>query len=180
MGDVYREDDDASHEDDGLPPVAVAGLFAETMAHEVRGVLDLPLGGRVETEIEADDVQLSSGMVQNPIKFSHELAWVYLNAAGECLHTLGRLLREPTPPFIGTASVARTALEHAAKSWWLQRPEDSGRKRAGRAFGAMRETSPSRMPTSLDHRGVRLVVSWNAGRLCSRSESCVVRARSPM
>jgi len=133
---------------EGLPPVSAAGEFAAGISQLVRPVLDLPYGGQAAAEIEADDRRLSSGIVQNPVMASHEIAGIYLNGAGEALHTLSEVLlrgnvrgRQEHPvaaPYVSTAPLARTALEYSAKAWWLQRPSDTARIRAGRALGAMR------------------------------------------
>jgi hypothetical protein len=102
-------------------------------------VVRLPYGGQAQQEIDQDDERLSTAAVENPVKFAHELAGVYLDGAGELLHTLSTLQVDArTTPYIGSAPIARSALEYAAKSWWLQLPKLSGRQRVGRAMGAMR------------------------------------------
>ena len=129
----------AAAEDAELPPAWLAGAFARVVSNLVGAVVGLPYGGQAQLEINQDDEQLSTATIKNPVKFAHELAGLYLDGAGELLHTLAALLlRADTTPYIGTAPIARSALEYAAKSWWLQLPDQTGRQRVGRAMGAMR------------------------------------------
>ena len=142
-----------------LPPAWLAGAFARVVSNLVSEVLSLPYGGQAQLEIDQDDELLSTPTIQNPVKFAHELAGLYLDGAGELLHTLAGLQRnaETTTPYIGTAPIARSALEYAAKSWWLQLPDQTGRQRVGRAMGAMRGsfaedevTDSNRIPAQLE------------------------------
>lgn len=155
---------------DRLPPPSEAGDLAVAISRLVRGVIDLPYLGKAGEEIQTDDVRLSRGIVQNPVKAAHEIAGIYLNAAGELLHTLGAVLQQgrvqgrasqpEAPPYVSTAPLARASLEHAAKSWWLQQPSDTGRRRTGRALGAMRGdfdvTDPGESGDSWGQVGVEL------------------------
>lgn len=175
----------ADHNPDVLPAVSWAGAFGFIVAELVAEVAKLPYGGQAQQEVAADDDQLSTDGVQNPVKFAHDLARFYLEGAGELVHTLATLqMSETTTPYIGTAPVARSALEYAAKSWWLQQPQQTGRERVGRAMGAMRGDFAAAAPGEWDHIAAQLEqwASQQQGFRVLKGESkitAVIRAMHP-
>ncbi|MDX3003739.1 hypothetical protein PWY87_18770 [Kribbella solani] len=98
----------------------------------------MPYRGTARREIEAHDAQLTGGIVKNPVKYSHEIAGLYLQAAGDLING-AVMCSDPSQHLaFSPATLIRSSIEYSAWSSWIQSPDLSGKQRVARAVAALR------------------------------------------
>lgn len=70
----------------------------------------------------------------DPVHDAHNLGQLLLFAMGDCSRALVRVLSDGSTPVYAHVVLARAALEHASRAWWLFEPAIGLRMRAARGM----------------------------------------------
>lgn len=123
---------------DHTPTLQELADIVEIIAQQAAPISDLPYQGQALAEIEEYDDKLSDGIVQNPVKFCHEMGSVYLQGAGDYLYAASRCARPDLNLAFSSATLVRSACEFSAWSWWTQDTSIDATERVRRAIGVVR------------------------------------------
>jgi hypothetical protein len=121
-----------------LPPFEDLAEVVNAIALQSASVSNLPYGGQSRAEIETCDEAYSGGEVQNPVKFCHEIAGIYLQGAGDYLYGAAQRADPRFNLAFSSAALGRGACEFAAWSWWMQDDSITAAERVSRAIGIFR------------------------------------------
>jgi hypothetical protein len=123
---------------DHVPTLQEFADIVEVIAQQAARVSNLPYKGQALAEIEEYDCKLSDGLVQNPVKFCHEMGGIYVQGAGDYLYGAARCAGPNLNLAFSSAVLVRSACEFSAWSWWIQDASIDATERVRRAMGIVR------------------------------------------